>query len=173
MYSYSLRAGRSVFRTPVGAIFSGTGHDALPSSCAMGTGSFHREGGQGVALSTHLLLAAGSTTHSVIPPPLLCACLTCKRTSCTYYETAQYKLSSDLLYNLSKEFFFCLVFNIWNLRVRTTRWFKYDRDKLWLVYTQIIPVIFEPPCIFHCQVASVQPHLLLTSSPVKTNNDWV
>jgi hypothetical protein len=27
-----------------------------------------------------------------------------------------------------------------------TRWFKYDRDKLWLVYTQIIPVIFEPPC---------------------------
>jgi hypothetical protein len=29
-----------------------------------------------------------------------------------------------------------------------TRWFKYDRDKLWLVYTQIVPVIFEPPCIF-------------------------
>jgi hypothetical protein len=28
----------------------------------------------------------------------------------------------------------------------TTRWFKYDRDKLWLVYTQIVPVIFEPPC---------------------------
>jgi hypothetical protein len=28
-----------------------------------------------------------------------------------------------------------------------TRWFKCDRDKLWLVYTQIIPVIFEPPCI--------------------------
>ena len=27
-----------------------------------------------------------------------------------------------------------------------TRWFKYDRDKLWLVYTQIVPVIFEPPC---------------------------
>ena len=30
---------------------------------------------------------------------------------------------------------------------RCTRWFKYDRDKLWLVYTQIVPVIFEPPCI--------------------------
>jgi hypothetical protein len=30
---------------------------------------------------------------------------------------------------------------------RNTRWFKYDRDKLWLVYTQILPVIFEPPCI--------------------------
>jgi hypothetical protein len=30
-----------------------------------------------------------------------------------------------------------------------TRWFKYDRDKLWLVYTQIVPVIFEPPCISH------------------------
>jgi hypothetical protein len=29
---------------------------------------------------------------------------------------------------------------------RGTRWFKYDRDKLWLVYTQIVPVIFEPPC---------------------------
>ena len=29
-----------------------------------------------------------------------------------------------------------------------TRWFKYDRDKLWLVYTQIVPVIFEPPCSF-------------------------
>jgi hypothetical protein len=30
-----------------------------------------------------------------------------------------------------------------------TRWFKYDRDKLWLVYTQIVPVIFEPPCIYY------------------------
>jgi hypothetical protein len=29
-----------------------------------------------------------------------------------------------------------------------TRWFKYDRDKLWLVYTQRVPVIFEPPCIY-------------------------
>jgi hypothetical protein len=29
---------------------------------------------------------------------------------------------------------------------QTTRWFKYDRDKLWLVYTQTVPVIFEPPC---------------------------
>jgi hypothetical protein len=29
-----------------------------------------------------------------------------------------------------------------------TRWFKYDWDKLWLVYTQTVPVIFEPPCIF-------------------------
>jgi hypothetical protein len=27
-----------------------------------------------------------------------------------------------------------------------TKWFKYDRDKLWLVYTQIVPVIFEPSC---------------------------
>jgi hypothetical protein len=31
---------------------------------------------------------------------------------------------------------------------RNTRWFIYDRDKLWLVHTQIVPVIFEPPCIF-------------------------
>jgi hypothetical protein len=28
----------------------------------------------------------------------------------------------------------------------STRWLKYDRDKLWLVYTQSVPVIFEPPC---------------------------
>jgi hypothetical protein len=28
-----------------------------------------------------------------------------------------------------------------------TRWFKYDRDKLWLVYTQSVTVIFGPPCI--------------------------
>ena len=39
----------------------------------------------------------------------------------------------------------------WNVCIITdlqsrTRWFKYDRDKLWLVYTQIVPVIFEPPC---------------------------
>jgi hypothetical protein len=32
-------------------------------------------------------------------------------------------------------------------RIDYTRWFKYDRNKLWLVYTQIVPVIFEPPCI--------------------------
>jgi hypothetical protein len=29
-----------------------------------------------------------------------------------------------------------------------TRWFNYDRDKLWLVYTRIVPVIFEPPYSF-------------------------
>ena len=33
-----------------------------------------------------------------------------------------------------------------SLSTQCTRWFKYDRDKLWLVYTQIVPVIFEPPC---------------------------
>jgi hypothetical protein len=33
-----------------------------------------------------------------------------------------------------------------------TRWFKYDRDKLWLVYKQIVPVIFEPPCITDFEV---------------------
>jgi hypothetical protein len=30
-----------------------------------------------------------------------------------------------------------------------TKWFKYDRDKLWLVYTKSVPVIFGPPCIKH------------------------
>jgi hypothetical protein len=34
------------------------------------------------------------------------------------------------------------------LKLHYTRWLKYDRDKLWLVYTQIVPVIFEPPCKF-------------------------
>jgi hypothetical protein len=29
-----------------------------------------------------------------------------------------------------------------------TRWFKYDRDKLWLVYTQLVPVISGPPCTY-------------------------
>ena len=33
-------------------------------------------------------------------------------------------------------------------RVLYTRWFKYDRDCNRLVYTQIVPVIFEPPCIW-------------------------
>jgi hypothetical protein len=36
---------------------------------------------------------------------------------------------------------------LWKSNVLHTTWFKYDRDKLWLVYTQIVPVIFEPPCI--------------------------
>jgi hypothetical protein len=63
-----------------------------------------------------------------------------------------------------------------------TRWFKYDRDKLWLVYTQLDPVIFKPPCTIvkaqscdkaaecHCQWTPVEDthsihlptHLLLT-----------
>jgi hypothetical protein len=34
------------------------------------------------------------------------------------------------------------------VRTTNTRWFKYDRDKPWLVYTQSVPVIFEPPCIW-------------------------
>jgi hypothetical protein len=28
---------------------------------------------------------------------------------------------------------------------------QYDRDKLWLVYTQIVPVIYEPPCTVNYQ----------------------
>jgi hypothetical protein len=51
---------------------------------------------------------------------------------------------------------------------RYTRWFKYDRDKLWLVYTQSAPVIFEPPCIY-CHLWPVWfyytfPHYHLNSS---------
>jgi hypothetical protein len=29
-----------------------------------------------------------------------------------------------------------------------TRWFKYDRDYLYVNKSQFVPVIFEPPCIF-------------------------
>jgi hypothetical protein len=36
-----------------------------------------------------------------------------------------------------------IIYKVWEDNIR---WFKYDRDKLWLVYTQIVPVIFEPPC---------------------------
>jgi hypothetical protein len=42
-----------------------------------------------------------------------------------------------------------------------TRWFKYDRDKLWLVYTQSVPVIFEPPCILLHMVCQLNESVLL------------
>jgi hypothetical protein len=70
--------------------------------------------------------------HNLVPKPrtsaaLLLCCLTCS-------------------WRVQKNNF---VFS-WETYVRVqteyTRWFKYDRDKLWLVYTQIVPVIFEPPC---------------------------
>jgi hypothetical protein len=38
-----------------------------------------------------------------------------------------------------------------------TRWFKYDRDNLWLVYTQIVPVIFEPPCTIRKNTQALLP----------------
>ena len=34
-----------------------------------------------------------------------------------------------------------------NKLVINARWFKYDRDCNRLVYTQTVPVVFEPPCI--------------------------
>ena len=37
-----------------------------------------------------------------------------------------------------------------------TRWFKYDWDCNRLVYTQIVPVVFEPPCICHTGLLCVQ-----------------
>jgi hypothetical protein len=52
--------------------------------------------------------------------------------------------------------------------MRDTRWFKYDRDKLWLVYTQIVPVLFEPPCITaHTNIthSNVTPRPSLLSYP--------
>jgi hypothetical protein len=57
-----------------------------------------------------------------------------------------------------------------------TRWFKYDREKLWLVYTQIVPVIFEPPCILRIANGCIKiynecivptcPHWLRACSPL-------
>ena len=35
---------------------------------------------------------------------------------------------------------------------QSTRWFKYDRDCNRLVYTQIVPVIFELPCNLIIQI---------------------
>jgi hypothetical protein len=37
-----------------------------------------------------------------------------------------------------------------------TRWFKYDRDWLCVNKSQFVPVIFEPPCIWHLQDLSVR-----------------
>ena len=37
-----------------------------------------------------------------------------------------------------------------------TRWFKYDQDCNQLVYTQTVPVIFEPPCIYSGDVSLLQ-----------------
>ena len=52
--------------------------------------------------------------------------------------------------------------NIMKNKVLNTRWFKYDRDKLWLVYTQIVPVIFEPPCTNQTTNGLTQ-HIIQTS----------
>ena len=50
-------------------------------------------------------------------------------------------MTSDCIY---------MEFHIYGIIIifHNTRWFKYDRDKLWLVYTKSVPVIFEPPCTF-------------------------
>jgi hypothetical protein len=48
-----------------------------------------------------------------------------------------------------------------------TRWFRYDRDKLWLVYTQIVLVTFEPPYIkIILKVESLKTELLKVYPPV-------
>ena len=39
-----------------------------------------------------------------------------------------------------------------SLLLYNTRLFKYDRDKLWLVYTQTVPVILEPTCNFKSHI---------------------
>ena len=54
------------------------------------------------------------------------------------------------------------------LFVNNTRWFKYDRDKLWLVYTKIVPVIFEPPCRREKSDASPWQRLLTLRCALRT-----
>jgi hypothetical protein len=67
------------------------------------------------------------------------------------YLVLSLSLSGDYIFTLSyallakKEMKLPLQF-VCYYRVKSTRWFKYDRDKLWLVDTQIVPVIFETPC---------------------------
>jgi hypothetical protein len=39
-----------------------------------------------------------------------------------------------------------VIINVWFFN---TRWFKYDWDYLCVNKSQFVPVIFEPPCIFH------------------------
>ena len=51
--------------------------------------------------------------------------------------------------------FLDVIYKFWAVGINT-RWFKYDRDKLWLVYTQIVPVIFEPPCTINSLCLYVQ-----------------
>ena len=48
-------------------------------------------------------------------------------------------------------------------RTYITRWFKYDRGKLWLVYTQSVPDIFEPPFTFFSVVHSVELRIKCTT----------
>jgi len=38
-------------------------------------------------------------------------------------------------------------FHIRTVHLDNTRWFKYDRDWCRQIYTQVVPVIFEPPCV--------------------------
>ena len=61
-----------------------------------------------------------------------------------------------------------------------TRCFKYDRDKLWLVYTQSVPIIFEPPCIWNMhqeiyrRFCAELANLLDTRFHIQTNaREWV
>jgi hypothetical protein len=58
-----------------------------------------------------------------------------------------------------------------------TRWFKYDRDKLWLVCTQIVPVIFEPPCVyiymFVPQVRKKNNSLIARCRPFHTKSAYI
>ena len=39
--------------------------------------------------------------------------------------------------------------------LKCTRWFKYDRDRLYVNKSQFVPVIFETPCIFERSVVDI------------------
>jgi hypothetical protein len=49
------------------------------------------------------------------------------------------------------------------LLILYTRWFKYDRDDLCVNKSQFVPVIFEPPCIFHAVVFNTRVYFQQTA----------
>jgi len=56
----------------------------------------------------------------------------------------------------------CNVFFLCILKVKYTRWFKYDWDICGLFTHKSVPVIFEPPCILVMKRISMRMLTLLT-----------
>jgi hypothetical protein len=83
-----------------------------------------------------------SPAVSVIRGSIVFKFLSCKRKDTRFWTVWQQAFPELNLLLISSWIQFWYL----NVVILYTRWFEYDRDKLWLVYTQIVPVIFEPPC---------------------------